>query len=574
MKRNNSLMDKLGESEDVDVLVFGTSKFGLNIVQKPHGIFYLNKEKDTEGKVVKDDDGNIVYNSVPMFKGVFTQPELHIDSLGLKSKSYKVTYNDYLCNLQVPYQGTLMDISKDLVSEVFYLQKKDDISKFIPSFIETSISKDQLEIVNYYSINGYFLHDDTVVNNNLFLKDMYYDMSFEELSSLVQEQVERYIPYLRHLGDMFTQIAKLILLMPFYYLFKQIKWQAPIKYILEYGKAEAQKSSASGTLTMGWYGSFDVDDDDLPWESGAGTFASLRNEFNNFCTLPMFVDEAKELMSDPKVQELLKDLGYNINGRGTANLDKQGENLKFKGFHHYVFTTNQGNNIFEGLSRRLIAYNFTKSISNDNFDYTNLDFSALYWVFSCAVCEYLNKEGVAVVKQYTPNEFIDLMLMKIEDTFNVDLSILQSVNPYEDRDTSLDYQTVEICADTLQSDYNVYCKQSGNNYSSLSGLVDYNPSYKYWKHGNGWFWINENKLKRFILNKSQKNTVTLEELFSFRGYDVEIREINSVSELDTDNETDPLVYYYTGGNTKLNYVNLNTNNFILSERAMEVLFNQ
>ena len=571
-------MDKLGESEDVDVLVFDTSKFGLNVVQKPHGIFYLNKEKDSEGNTVKDDNGNTVYNSVPMFKGVFTQPKLYIDTLGLKSKSYKVTYNDYLSNLQVPFEGTLMDISKDLVSEVFYVQKRDDISKFIPSFIEASISKEQLEIKNYYSINGYFLHDGTIINNNLFLKDMYWDMSSEELSCLVQEQVSKYTNYLSHLGTMFTQIAKLILLMPFYYLFKQIKWQAPIKYILEYGKAQAQKSSASNTLVMGWYGSFDVDDDDLPWDSGAGTFASLRNEFNNFCTLPMLVDEAKVLMGKEDVQELLKDLGYNINGRGTANLDKQGENLKFKGFHHYVFTTNQGSNVFEGLSRRLIAYNFEESIGNDDFDYSNLDFSALYWVFSCAVCEYLNKEGVAVVKQYTPNEFIDLMLMKIEDTFNVDLSILQGVNPYEDRDTSLDYNTAEVLADNLQLDYNSYCKGTGNKCTSISGLISTNPSYKDWNCNDGidnvWFWINERKLKRFLLNKSQKNTVTLEELLSFRGYDVEILDINSISELNMDNESDPLVYHYTGGNTRFMWKNLNTNSFILNARAMDVLFNQ
>lgn len=65
------------------------------------------------------------------------------------------------------------------------------------------------------------------------------------------------------------------------------------------------------------------------------------------------LEEAKDLISKVSVQEMLKDARYNINIKGSADLNKQGNNLDYKAFHHYIFNTNQANNIFEGLSRGL-----------------------------------------------------------------------------------------------------------------------------------------------------------------------------------------------------------------------------
>lgn len=555
------------------------------LIQKEGRIYY----KYTKIETYKDNNGENIYEEIDVtidcLDGFLKTITYYIDDLDDTKNYYEVIYHNDVSKKDTSLTGSLKEISKELNKFADYTKSDKDLLALLSDFKRESTYNKTLEIKHFYSIEGYFIHNNEFIDNNQYLNNKYnkqYKEDYEEFKKELNDKIEHFKEYLTYLEESnnnvyFTEVAKVVLIMPYYYIFKEIEFQDPIKYILLYGKAKNGKSTNSNYILTLYQPKHKN-------KCRAGTKAALKNELNNYNTLPLMLEEAKDLITKSDVQEVLKDARYNIDIKGSANLDKQGSNIEYRAFHHYVFNTNDPNNIFEGLSRGILCYDFKYKPKTDSEKWNklikNIDFSIIGYAFSKIMEIYYNKYGSDSILEYTnqPNEFINQLLCLMEKEYNLNLSFLKFVNPYEDINDELNHNTVEDLADNLQNDYNNYeLKWNKKISTSLEDFIrnNRNSSYKHFKFiedtnkRSAYYSINQKKLNRFLIIKSNKGIVTIEDLLEFRELENNIPKINDISLLEGIDG----VFLYTGNKTTTKGTNINPNTVLISEDKLRVLFN-
>lgn len=487
-----------------EILEFGIIR--TNIIQNQYNIEY---QFDTE-------DG--LKESVRMVDGVFTRLIKHRDLLSIDKPYFELEFYDNDDKDYITYKGNINEIIeqfKDNLSIEFIL-KDGDIHKLIRSTIKAF--KEQGEPYytknKYYSLNGYFMHNGKFVDNSP-LKELYGNLSESEIKKKLTIAIELLNKYLNFDSRTNTYILfKNTLILPYFWIFKQLKLQEFGKMLNLYGKAKAGKSIGAITA-LRLYG---LKESDVT--ANASTRASLRNEISTLSTFPIFVDETTNLIKDNKVQELLKQNRFNKEIDITADKGDYSKNNTYYGYKTCIFTQNQTGNIFEGLARGIVVLNYNKKLDNKskkefNQKYVKMDLSIIGYVFSKTISKYFKDNSINDY-DYSPdkaNEFINNVLLEIENKYEVTFDKkLHETHIFDTEDNITIYNVVEEVVKTIA---NLFYKDKFTKLYSTNELKSFlqnNPVCNIFKpYEYGYYGVPEGKFNKFLLKYGKGNTITIDE---------------------------------------------------------------
>lgn len=409
------------ENKDI-VLEFGLyENYNKNIEQRQEGIFYINNNDGIEIKTV-------------LLDGVLTSIKYYVDNLELIDNYYQITYYNNLTKKETIYKGTLKDIAKELENEVEYIRANNDILALLGAFKRQTINKDLLEVINYYSINGYFIHNNEFIDNNTDLKH-YDDLSDDNYKKQLQEAVNKLNNYLDDLHPKYIGLFKIMLLTPYYYIFRQLDIQAPIVFIYLYGKGKAGKSTTVKSF-MSLY-------ENNPQSESSTTTPNLRNSLAKYDTRILFADEIDSILTGTYKQKtlaLLKEARYNLNIAGKTDQNDYDKNKYFNNFRYVVGTTNEPTNFAEGLNRALYCQEFLYHITNAELldeKYSDINLGIVGHSFSKYITKLYNNGDFkkSFRNKNKVNETINQLLINIEDDYDLTFNKKSfNLNPYTDND--------------------------------------------------------------------------------------------------------------------------------------------
>ncbi len=488
---------------------FETEKFGLfedfnkNIEQQGNGIYYhLTKE---DKKVI-------------MYDGVFTNAILNIDLLGNKQPEFSIAYKNFTSGIHEEYTGNFEEIYQQFKGNCSerYIQSDNDIKTLIKGYIHYLNNFDLLNFNKYYSINGYFLDNEgNFIDNNKYM-DQYRKLTEVEIKEQLQVTVDLFNDFLNYNHEYFTYIAKYVLLSPFFYVFKQLGLQDLNRITIAYGKGKAGKTTNIEKLLSLYYGNNNKSN----MYSIAGTEPALKNELNQFDTLPLISDEAYGLIKDNKVQELLKKLRFNTFTKSTSNNDKQGQNKQYKGYNTLFLTTNKSSNIFEGLSRACLLYMFNESIDSKNKQeyhskFGNVDLSIIGYVFSRELSGYIEDGKIKDYDNELKNNLlINEIINDIESKYNVKFNdLFMNCNALDiDKEDIAIYDYIKVCVENIASIF-YNDKNHSKTEEGLKQFIKTNPKMNIFKQApnlNYWF-ISKKNLDKLLFVNAKNNVVNVHE---------------------------------------------------------------
>lgn len=490
------VMNKLTGIKEIPTFYFT----GMSYVQQNNKIYKIIKENDKKKKYTAID-------------GYFKSIKINKDLLNNISETLEIIFYDNLLKEDKILKGTKQEILNELKTYicVVNLNHDEDLKKILNLLPYEFGNLDLLELNYYYSINGYFLHNNKFVDNT-HLKEEFEGLELKDIKDNVVKAVNTLNEYLKVDGRPQTlAIFKYYLLTPYYYLFKQLNIQEFNKYIIAYGEAGAGKSTTvynAGLL----YGRTELD-----VNKAVSTVPSLRNNLNDLNTYPFVIDESTELLSKKETQELLKRNAYNIIISEKADSNNFNSNDIAKGYCTIAFTQNKAQYLFDGSNRRSLTIEYEEVPNNKeewNKKYNGIDENTISldvlryigYAFSIFVGESLQNDLLNDYKT-KPNEYINSILKQIErDTGGRFNEELLNINPFEFKD-KLEFNILESCIKNMSKIY----WDNKNKYSNFQEFLNSSPDIRqFLKVDNDYYIILHDKFKRILWDKSNKHSIKIE----------------------------------------------------------------
>lgn len=415
--------------KDNEKIEFVTDDYKEGILQTDTQILYKKK---------KDKENLIVYSE--MFDGYLKSGTANIDLLELEDPYYNIIYYDNLFKINKEFKGNIQAISKELKAYSTYIQSDKDVEAVVASFINKLKKNNELKINKTYKLDGYFIHDGNFILNNKSHEE-YKNLDETELKTKVKEIVKILNQYLKDLHYKFTPIFKQFLLTPFYYSFRQLKIQAPIKFIYINGKGRIGKTTTANSYNTLYYLN--------PTETAITTPASIKRIVqNNYNTYLIVADEFDRLTSQKYKNETihhLKTSRFSLKVGTVSDLNDQDKTKSYHNFSYLLGTTNKETDFREGMTRVLLAYEFLESLSDTKKQYlentySDIDLRPLGFVFSLEMQKLYNTIGEdGFRKQFSTetktNETINKLLTNIEKEYDIEFNkSLLEINPYRNND--------------------------------------------------------------------------------------------------------------------------------------------
>ncbi len=504
--------------EPVNVELFGTAIYGKNIEQRKNGILY-NINIGSEEKPN--------YVAYPLLDGVLTSIKRYVDNLKLVPSFYEITYYSYVTKQELVFTGSLKEIAKELENEADYVRGANDIQSVLASFKNKSKSNNGFR-ESYYSLNGYYIHNGHYISNNKH-HNVYVKYSEDELKEALKGKVELLNKYLGDLHDKFTPVFKHILLSPYYYLFRQLNIQSPIKFIYLDGKGQVGKTTTLKSFLTLYYLN--------PVEECIDKPKAIRRIVENRqCTTMVLVDEFDILTNKSNVGDTmhyLKTARFSKVLGNVSDLNNQKKTVNYHNFSYLMGTSNDPSKFKEGLTRVLLNYEFLEGLTQEQKSYledtyTDIDLGIIGYVFNLEMELLYNNthfKGVFSTNNKV-NNTINQLLHNIEEKYDVKFNeSLFKVNPYTENDNS---GLSHDAPNTAWTKLVLACKKSlrrdgfsGDNVPMIvDGVLDFlktkTTQYKSIKFIGDYILINEKDFTKFINFYSEEvinSTEFLNEVF-------------------------------------------------------------
>lgn len=566
---------------DTPYFNFELTNYDKSIIHCSDGIYYLNSEMDKK-------TGEILSTSkIDLLDGIFTNVKYYIDELHLLESEYEITYFNNLSESERTYKGSIKDIAKELDYEAKFIESNTDLRALLTELIHQAkhnkLYKDneeiqtcgsEIEVINYYSLDGYFIHNNKFIDNNLYLKKLYDDKE-EFIKETLSSTVNKLKDYLDFIHPNFKSICKYLLIAAYTYCFKQLNIQETNKTLYLYGKQRAGKSTNMLKLLSLYNAKKDR-------ECSANTMASLSNDLNSLSTLPKLKDECYNLFKNDKVQELLTQSRFNIDLRTTANKDKQGTNINYKSYNTLIGTTNRGNKTFEGLNRAMLYYKFEESLNDNdkkseyNKRFNNLDLSIIGYVFSKHIKPYMESEDIIKYDSHDGvNDLINHVLKDIEEHYDVDLKFLINIHVYDGftEDTMIQYDYIGETLEKIRVVYNK-AKRPG-----VMNFISEHPKTTEFKLVHNEinepiiYYISYKNLTTLLERINKGNLLSIEEVAQYLN--IPYVNVEDYTQTEIKNNYDATIYYWLPKDSQKNIFRFNSvkRGFFINEATLRRILN-
>lgn len=507
------IIEKLenGHDEDIDL-----PKNVLDIVNniKKVPTFDLVKGYHQSNNCIMKWDKEKENTRIIAIDGYFKSVKINIDILKYNAESLEIIYYDNITNEDKILKGSKQDIINEFKSymSVVNLNQFNDID-YIINILPYRFNELNLLVKNYYySINGYFLHNNDFVDNSD-LGNEFKGLKIED----IKEELEKAISLLNEYFEVDNReqtinIFKYSLVSPYFYLFKQLDIQELNKYIILHGNGKTGKSTTVFNSLL-FYGIIKGNNKPI------STAPSLRNALNGRNTMPFLIDESTKLFSESKFDDLIKRNAYNIYIDEKANKNDFNKNDVAIGFRTVFFTQNKSQYLFTGVPRRTLTYEYidipkNKENFNKKFKFNGMKRSNLYilryigYAFSLCVKDSL-KSGLLFECFNNPNEYINSILKQIERYSNVKFNpdFLKS-NPFESENKLAFDNLIDGCIPNIFKIYWNNKKQFNNfieflkNSPLLQGVL---------KADGNYYYATESKFKKFLYKYANQNPIKIED---------------------------------------------------------------
>lgn len=364
------------------------------------------------------------YEGLDLFKPVLTLKYVNTtikETKTITKKSFeeisKILYDDHL--LTTNSEGMKATLNNIIV---------ESINKDFEDKITIKAEKDLLR-------NGFFMdmENNKVIANNVFEELETTPEDIQKAVTLFNEIISNRQTAISHDCSMF----RFWLVSPFYFCMKQLGYGDSLKNLLAWGVSDTSKTGTAVNFSY----LYTTPDKAL---RKVNTQSSMGTELGE-STLPMILDESKDIINNPSNEEFLKNITTDIIGRTVKDKTDNSKNQRFPAIRGVIFTQNPNPNPKPEFEKRHTILYYTENMKvtqkeKDKFkekykprepDSPLKQFIHLGKVFSEKFIPYLEARSEEL---YNLDKLTKTILKEIETEYNVKFNLNVFMNAKESKE--------------------------------------------------------------------------------------------------------------------------------------------
>lgn len=380
--------------------------------------------------------GNILIKEM-----VMTYDKLQYEGLDLFKPVLTLKYvNTTITETKTITKKSFEEISKILYDDHLLTTNSEGMKATLNNIIVESINKDFegkiiIKAEKDLLRNGFFMdmENNKVIANNVFEELETTPEDIQQAVKLFNEIISNRQTAISHDCSMF----RFWLVSPFYFCMKQLGYGDSLKNLLAFGVSDTSKTGSAVNFSY----LYTTPDKAL---RKVNTQSSMGTELGE-STLPMILDESKDIINNPANEEFLKNITTDIIGRTVKDKTDNSKNQRFPAIRGVIYTQNPNPNPKPEFEKRHTILYYTENMKVTQKDKDKFkekykprepnsplkQFIHLGKVFSEKFIPYLEARSEEL---YNLDKLTKKILKEIENEYNVNFNLNVFMNAKESKE--------------------------------------------------------------------------------------------------------------------------------------------